>query len=190
MEWNIKKQMFWLIQNNYKKWKKKCSALEKHRPHTYNESFELINEPDIQLTIKNKADKAFTYTFSKNENAYRLNAGFLPAGEYSYAANVKVGNKNLTYKGTFTIASINVEDMDVTANQQLLFNISKKTGGKLYTPKQLEDLQQELLKNENITSTSYSSYDLNEMINLKWLFGLILLLLSAEWFLRKRNGAY
>jgi hypothetical protein len=52
---------------------------------------------------------------------------------------------------------------------------------------QLADI---LKKREDIKSISYTDKRLDDLINLKWLLGLLILLLGAEWFMRKRNGAY
>ena len=47
----------------------------------YNESYELINDPEVTMNIINSDNKKFPYTFSKTINAYRLNAGMFPVGE-------------------------------------------------------------------------------------------------------------
>ena len=55
-------------------------------------------------------------------------------------------------------------------------------------PLNLLSITDELDKNEQIKTISYEDRKYEELINFKWLFALILLLLSVEWFLRKRNG--
>ncbi|SFA56217.1 hypothetical protein SAMN04488511_115153 [Pedobacter suwonensis] len=56
------------------------------------------------------------------------------------------------------------------------------------TTKNLLKIADEILKNENIKTISYEDRKYDELINMKWLFGLIMILLGTEWFLRKRNG--
>ena len=58
-----------------------------------------------------------------------------------------------------------------------------------YLPAQLGKLKEELLKSNKLKTLSYEDRKYEELINLKWLFFLILLLLGSEWFLRKRNAA-
>jgi len=56
------------------------------------------------------------------------------------------------------------------------------------TTKNLLKTADEILKNENIKTISYEDRKYDELINMKWLCGLIMILLGTEWFLRKRNG--
>jgi hypothetical protein len=57
-------------------------------------------------------------------------------------------------------------------------------------PKDLDKLVNKLNSRDDIKPISYSEKKLTDLINLKWIFFLILALLSVEWFMRKRNGAY
>jgi hypothetical protein len=43
---------------------------------------------------------------------------------------------------------------------------------------------------EDISSVSYMNEEVEDIINLKWIFFVLLALLSIEWFIRKRGGAY
>ena len=156
----------------------------------YNESYELINEPEVNVVFMNSDNKKFNYTFSKTSNAYRLNAGMMPVGEYKYDAKVKVGEKVYVQHGEYSVTALQVELTNTVADHQLLFSLAKKHDGELIYPTQLEQLAEKLNKREDIKSVSYSEKKLNEVINLKWIFFLLLALLSAEWFMRKRNGAY
>ncbi|MFD2286401.1 hypothetical protein GJU39_00570 [Pedobacter petrophilus] len=154
----------------------------------YNDSYQAINEPEVNLQIKNEAGKIFNYTFSKTDNAYQLDAGNMVAGNYSYVANTTVGGKKFTASGSFYVNSLIAEYQQTTANHQLLNTIAKQSNGKLFMPVDLLKIADEILKNDNIKTISYEDRKYNELINMKWLFGLILALLSVEWFLRKRNG--
>lgn len=156
----------------------------------YNESYELINEPEVSIVITNDDNKKFNYTFSKTSNAYRLNAGMMPVGEYKYDAKVKVGEKIYTQKGTFSVTALKVEYTNTVADHQLLYSLAKKHDGDIIYPAQLEKLAELLNAREDIKTVSFSEKKLREVINLKWIFFLLLALLSFEWFMRKRNGAY
>ncbi|MFW0717255.1 hypothetical protein [Pedobacter sp. N23S346] len=154
----------------------------------YNDSYQAINEPEVNLQIKNEAGKVFNYTFSKTNNAYQLDAGTMVAGNYSYVSNTSIGGKKFTASGSFYVNSLIAEYQQTTANHQLLNTIAKQSNGELFMPADLLKIADEILKNENIKTISYEDRKYDELINMKWLFGLILLLLSVEWFLRKRNG--
>jgi hypothetical protein len=50
----------------------------------YNDNYELINTPEVNLSVKNTSGKEFTYILDRTEKAYKLDVGRLPAGEYTY----------------------------------------------------------------------------------------------------------
>lgn len=156
----------------------------------YNESYELINQPDVQLEIINSDKKRFPFLFSPAANSYHLSISAFPAGDYTYEAKVKVGEKTLTQRGTFTISPLVIEAINTTADHQLMYNLAAKHEGKMYLPTQLDALQNQLLQHEQIKPVSYTEVKFKELIHLKWVFFLLLSLLSFEWFLRKRNGGY
>ena len=154
----------------------------------YNQSYELVTEPDVTLILKDNNNKTFNYTFNKKQTMYSLSAGLFPAGEYSYEAKVKYGDKLYTKNGVIIIKEIVSERINTVANHQLLYQISKQSGGKLFYKNQIEQLQKEILASDSIKSITYSHKQLTDLVNLKWLFFVILAFLSIEWFLRKYNG--
>ena len=154
----------------------------------YNEALELINKPDVKLELKNKEGKNFSFLFTRTNNSYQLNAGILPAGEYNYEASTEIGPKPFKAKGKFTIKALNLESRQSTANFGLLNTIAKQSGGKMLLPSQMGSLADLIRKNENIKTVEYEDKRYNEFIDLKWVFALIILLLSVEWLLRKREG--
>lgn len=156
----------------------------------YNQSYELVNTPDVDVTITDANSKSYNYRFSKTTNAYRLNAGQLPPGEYKYTARTKLGDKAYSKAGSFSIAAIKVELTNTVADHRLLYTLAQKKGGKMYYPKQLDQLLADLNGREDIKPVSYAQKRLDDLINLRWIFFILLALLATEWFIRKRNGAY
>ena len=152
----------------------------------YNKSYELITEPDVNLILTNSDNKQFNYTFSKTGTAYKLNIGILPPGEYKYEAKVKNGTELFVKQGIISVKEIMSEKINNVANHQVLFQLANRSNGKLFYPKELKKLEEEILKNEHIKPITYSQSSTLSLIDLKWLFWLILILLIAEWFFRKR----
>jgi hypothetical protein len=126
---------------------------------------------------------------SKTNSAYYLNAGLFPPGEYKYRSTIKVYNQVYSQSGSINIKAIVAEKINTVANHTLLFQLAQNTGGKLFQPDQTAQLKAELLNNELIKPVTYTQKQLNDLIDLKWLFFLILSLFTVEWFLRKRGGA-
>jgi hypothetical protein len=154
----------------------------------YNQSYELVTEPDVTLILKDNTNKTYNYTFNKKQTMYSLSTGQFPAGEYTYEAKVKYGDKLYTKSGIVIIKEIVSEKINTVANHQLLYQMSKQSGGKLFYKNQLEQLQKDILASDSIKSITYSHKQLTDLVNLKWLFFIILAFLSIEWFLRKYNG--
>jgi len=156
----------------------------------YNDSYELINDPEIKLTIEDEEGQSYPFTFSRTSTAYKLDAGMLPIGTYTYVSTVKVGDKLYQELGEFNISPIQIESAITKADHQLLYNLASRHGGTMYDPESLEQLTKELTAREDIKPIVYTEKRLKELINLKWIFALLLTLISVEWFFRKRAGVY
>ncbi|WP_051189553.1 hypothetical protein [Daejeonella oryzae] len=154
----------------------------------YNDSYELINTPDVKLSVKSKSGKKYSYLFSRSGNAYLLDAGVLPSGEYTYQGNTTLGSKRHESGGQFVVSRQQTELQQTTANHQLLYSLAKQGGGSMIFPDELSQIPTLLKSNENVKTISYEGRKYEEMINLKIIFFLIICLLSIEWFSRKRNG--
>ncbi len=155
----------------------------------YNESYELINTPDVSLTITNPDGRDFNFTFNRTVNAYTLSAGVLPVGSYRFKGSVNYNGQSLEYNGQFTVQPIQLELYETTADHSLLRNMSREYGGKLFYPTQLAELGTALMA-KDIKPIIYSSTRTRSIINVKWIFFLIMGLLSMEWFLRRYYGGY
>jgi hypothetical protein len=154
----------------------------------YNDNYQAVNSPEVNIEIKNDAGKVFNYTFSKTETAYALDAGNMPPGNYTYVANTTIGGKKHTANGSFYISVLMVEYQQTTANHQLLNTLSQQNGGKMYMPNELLKIADDIKQNDKIKTISYEDRKYSELINFKWLFAFLLIMMSIEWFLRKRNG--
>ncbi|HNR19752.1 MAG TPA: hypothetical protein PKN75_11005 [Bacteroidia bacterium] len=155
-----------------------------------NPAGQIVNDPDAQMTIYSSSKKEYKYTFSKTSNAYTLNAGIFPAGKYNYVAQVKLGNTNYKDEGEFTINTLQMENTELTANHQMLFAMAQRTGGKMFYPLQMSLIIDEVKAKEDVKPVSYYHKKLRDFISLKSIFALLIILLTIEWFLRKRSGAY
>lgn len=156
----------------------------------YNDSYELINTPEVNITLTNEQGKDFPFTFNKTGNGYALNAGFLPVGTYKYNASTLYNNQKYTATGVFSVSAVQLEALNTTANHQLLNALSQKYGGELIYPDSTLSLMNKITQNPAIKPLLYSTLKTQSIINLWWLFGIILALLAIEWFVRKYIGGY
>ena len=155
----------------------------------YNESFELVNEPDARLVITDGAGKEFNFTFNRVGEDYRLNAGILPVGNYSFQASTSYNGENLTYSGQFSVQPIQLESYEATANHGLLRLLSEKYGGQLVYPADLASIA-DMIRQREVKPVIYETSRTQPVINLKWLFFALLGLLTVEWFFRRYFGGY
>jgi hypothetical protein len=153
-----------------------------------NESYELINDPDVSFTVKDKSGKSYPFVLAKTGKDYYLNAGTFPAGDYTWEASVNVGNNRYTKNGTFGIAPVNLEALGLIADHPLLSQIANSHDGYATTPGGMQELAGKLLERSDIASVAHFSKRFSDLAGNIWLFLLIIALLTAEWAVRKRSG--
>ncbi len=155
----------------------------------YNEIYELTYGHKIDLTIKDEAGESKGYTFVTSEQNAKYPINDLTEGVYSYEAKATINGIVETASGKFAIRKLQVETTFITANHNLLRNLANANSGNFYTQNALEELS-EKLTNLEASARIYSSEDYLSVINLRWLFFLLLLLAAVEWFFRKYLGGY
>ncbi|MFZ1703015.1 MAG: hypothetical protein WAT79_01645 [Saprospiraceae bacterium] len=156
----------------------------------YNDNYELINEPDASLTVKNEDGKEYKYTFSKTGNSYVLNAGMFPSGSYTINGAVTLNSRLITAKSSFNIEVIDLEQQDNVAKHDVLRALVNKYGGKLLTPDQINTIPLLISADSHVKPTLYQSNITKSIIHIKWICFLILFLLALEWFVRRYMGSY
>jgi hypothetical protein len=154
----------------------------------YNDALELTNTPDVKIDLKSTSGKNYSFLFTRSGQSYQLDAGILPVDEYTYTASTKLGTKTFTANGLLTVKALNLETRQSVANHQLLNNIAKQSGGQMLLPSQVSQLADLIKHNDNIKTIVYQDKHYSDIIDIKWIFAIILVLLSAEWFVRKREG--
>ncbi len=156
----------------------------------YNDSYELINESEVNLSIYDENGKEYPFVFNKSANAYRLDAGLFPVGDYTFKGRTRYAGNSYDASGKFSVIPLQIEALNTTANHSLLYNLADRSGGKVFTQNQIADLASTISSSEEIKPVMYSNFKNKAFINLKWLFFVILALVAIEWFIRKFNGGY
>ena len=156
----------------------------------YNESYELVNTSKVSIAIKDEEGKIKNYEFSATANAYKLVAGRFPVGNYTWEATVTFNGKSYSEQGEFSVSSLNIEMVQSIANHQMLNNLSTQSKGKLFYPGQWDELANALMSSDEIVSTSRITKETLPLIEYKIIFFLLVIILGAEWFVRKRLGTY
>ncbi len=160
------------------------------RAETYNKSYELTTDPEVQMVISDDEERSFEFNFSRSGNAYRLNAGHLPAGNYTYRVIANATDEQHIATGAFSVVAVNIESVVITANHQMLYQIASSTGGEMLYAEDVSTLAEKIRNSRDIASVVYERKELADLINLRWIFFVLLALFVVEWFIRKRQGAY
>jgi len=156
----------------------------------YNASYEAVNDAEASMTITDAEGKTYPFNFSRTEMAYRLDAGSLPVGTYSYTADVERSGTKYSDGGSFSVQPFELEGANLRADHRLLYNISQNSGGELIYPGNISSALTALKNSERAAPVSYSTEILSSLLNLGWPLFLVILLLAIEWFIRKRTGHY
>ena len=156
----------------------------------YNDAFERLTSEEVNIEIQNTNGDKFNFTFDVQGEKYYLNSGKLPTGDYTFSAEVILGNETFNETGSFTIVPVTLENVITRANHNLLFQLANQSGGNFYLPVSVDQLISDLRNNKQLKPTSYFQEIVYELLNLRWLFFVFLILLSVEWFLRKFWGIY
>ena len=156
----------------------------------YNDSYQLVNEPEVSIVITDENKKNFPYSFTRTSNAYYLNAGNLPPGEYSFKATTSFAGKAFQKTGLFTVMSLNIESLNTVANHVLLNNMAVRSNGKMVFPSQMDQIEQLLASRDDLKTIAYTQKRYTDLVSFIPFLILLFVLLSAEWFIRKRNGSY
>jgi hypothetical protein len=155
----------------------------------YNDIYEKVfgQKIDLQLIGENNKRTAYTYTNASDGFKYKING--LEQGVYRFKASTTLDGKVETATGEFTVKELQMEALNTTADFNILRQLSKQTNGIFVNVSNLETLKSKLLTAQ-AQSIIHSSEDVSELINLKWLFYLLVALISVEWFVRKFRGSY
>lgn len=156
----------------------------------YNDSYELVTGPDVEITITNDEGEQFPFSFMRMNDSYFLEGGTFPEGKYSYTARVSLGDTTFVERGAFTVTELDIESMKTTADHNLLINLSAQTGGRIYGPRNLEELSAELMEKPDIRPVVYTNLRYLPLMDMHWILIALVTLLALEWFTRRRLGSY
>lgn len=154
----------------------------------YNDAMERVNDSEVKMIIKNEEGKSFPFEFSRTSDAYELNAGKFSSGNYYWEAQSSIGNKNYSKKGAFTVQKLQIESLNLVADKNLMMQLSKINNGEMLYYTQINELAEKIKHNNSIRSVELKIKKYTDLGSIWIYFALIVLLFSAEWFIRKING--
>jgi hypothetical protein len=113
----------------------------------------------------------------------------LAQGEYTFRAAAFSGGSSLgTDAGTLRVGGLNLEFLETRMNAELLQQIAYRTGGKFFTPATAGGLRAALDSLGTLAPREERHAQAIELPHWPTLLAFIILLLAAEWIVRKRSG--
>ncbi len=160
----------------------------------YNDIYERLYDKPVRLEISDEKGVTRSYNYTPTAANSRFEISRLPEGAYRFRAIVSLGDASGSGKteqaaGQFVVRDLQLEALNTTADHGLLRQLAQQTGGQFYGPNRVDDLVRNLTARPHparLTSTE----EMNEIINWRWLFFVVLTLATVEWGLRKFYGGY
>ncbi len=156
----------------------------------YNQSLEPVSDAEIRLEVRNEKGKLSKVGFGVSGKQYTASLGKLSPGIYKWKAIGTHNGQTEVKNGVFVVEDMELEDLDTYADHQIMRQIAKTTGGKFFELKNAKGVLKAIRNRDDITTVSYREATFKDLVDLKWLFFLLLAFLTIEWFLRRWFGAY
>ena len=156
------------------------------RAELYNESYELVNNKQVNLVLFDKKDKEYDFQFLKEGNQLVANLGTIEVGSYNFIATVQ--GTDLVKKGVFDVREIQLEQLGPSINHDILNKMADLSKGKFFYLNDIDSLIRVIRESKNNKNVIYVKEKLDSLINIPWILLILIIFISFEWFIRKYNG--
>ena len=156
----------------------------------YDENYQPVDGATVSVTISAKQEDGqilqIDLTPSRHGNGrYKGALRYLPMGEYTTRASATLNGVSLgTDTGGFTVGEASIEFDQTKMNQPLLTQLSAMTGGQFYSVEESDQLIDDL----SFSAVSTQQTRDIQLWNHPIILFLFIILLTAEWLLRRRYG--
>ncbi|MCX7548412.1 VWA domain-containing protein [Xanthomarina sp. F1114] len=153
----------------------------------FNKNYEFDSKESLSIKVTDKISKETKdFPLILKNNFYQVDLSSLPASDYNFTVSAK--NENISKSGSFKILDYNIEQQFLNADVNKMQQIAETSKGSSYFVSNYNGLIKELLQDERYKPIQKSHKNVVPLIDWKYLLALIILSLSAEWFIRKYNG--
>jgi len=151
----------------------------------YDESVQPVEGADVRIRFAIPSDQQDVRLSDQGNGQYQAVFRPLKAGKFQAVAEAALDGRILGRDTTdFSVSPFNPEFLDTRARPELLDLLAQKSGGKSGPPDSLAAI----LKSVRIQEKTVVRKTEWEFSFRPFMLGLILALLSAEWFIRRRKG--
>lgn len=156
----------------------------------YDESLRPMSTAEVEVTVTTPDGRELPYRMQSVGNGrYLLNTGPLPEGTYRFAAQARQADTSLgTDAGTFAVGGVTLEYRETRANASLMRQLAQRSGGTFRSASEIDRIPAQLTASDTFRPTVLEETQEVELWHRFAFLAAVLVLLTAEWFLRKRNG--
>lgn len=155
----------------------------------YNDIFEPVFGNSIEIELTDDKGRKTQYNYVTSPGNIRYQIGGLQEGVYRYTSRTSINGVPEEVRGQFAVVEQLAELQNLTADFDLLRKLSANTGGEFTRASEISTLKS-TLGTEEATNVIRTEETYDSLINLRWIFWVLLTLIAVEWFLRKYYGSY
>ena len=160
------------------------------RGEVYDEALRPVSDAALSVQLTSPEGQVFPYEMQPRGNGrYALDIGSLPAGNYSYQATASRDEQDIGQdSGAFSIGRRTLEYRRTQADFDILQQIATRSGGVMVMADDASGLEDAIRNAAGFVPITESSLSQVRLWQRYPFLILILVLLSTEWFFRKRWG--
>lgn len=157
------------------------------KAQSFDKNYQFDARQSLEIILENTLSKEKqVLPFVLKNNNYQVDLSGLDPSSYNFTVRLKT--ENISKSGSFEVLEYNIEQQFLNADVTRLRQLATNTSGESFFMDNLDELIAELSSNESYKPIQKSNKNTVPLIDWKYLLGLIVFTLSAEWFLRKYNG--
>lgn len=163
------------------------TSMAKIRASYFDEGYQF--DPNARISIQIEGtDNDFTRESPMllKSSYYEVDLSDLASGEYRFTVSVE--GENHKRSGVFRILDFDPEKQLTSSDHMKLGRLAEKNSGELYYLDNVDALVNDLASSQRFLPVQKSRENVVSLIDFRILLGLMVLVLAAEWFIRKYNG--
>lgn len=145
-----------------------------------NPAGEPTTEPELNLEVSGRRR-----VFSADDEGYHINLGRLGEGVYPFVVSATYKGVSYRRQGVFVVTDAGIEAERLTADYGLMRRLASSAGGRHVFQNEICELTDVLSGDEKITPVRRIETKFTDIVSVKSLFLVILLLITADWLVRK-----
>ncbi|MEX0821593.1 MAG: hypothetical protein WD021_05565 [Rhodothermales bacterium] len=156
----------------------------------YDESLNPVDDASVEVNVTAPDGTVNPYVLNPIGNGrYTLDAGTFPEGTYRFEAEaIREGDTLGADAGGFAVGSLTLEFKETRANAPIMQQIARRSGGDVLDLSNPDAMSSVLSSTANLASLIVEREAEMDLRRHHIFLALIVLLLTAEWFIRKRSG--